>query len=206
MRRIIYGAALGLALTVGSGAAYAAPTYEYDVIGLGDLPGGSVFSVGYGINAAGQVSGTGNAATGARAFLWDPATGMQDLGDLPGGADFSEGFDINDAGQVVGASVANGGFSAFLWDDTNGMRDLNDLIDPMSGWLLSNAYGINGTGQITGFGVGPNGLGEAFLLTPTSTDLVAVPLPATAWLFLSALGGLAGVRWAGARRASASAA
>jgi len=33
------------------------------------------------------------------------------------------------------------------------MQDLNGLIDPTSGWHLSAALGINGAGQIAGWGV-----------------------------------------------------
>ena len=41
------------------------------------------------------------------------------------------------------------------------MVDLNSLIDPSSGWVLSEANGINDLGQIVGGG----SLG-AFILTP----------------------------------------
>ena len=60
-------------------------------------------SVGYGINASGQVTGhsytTGDVAD--HAFLWTPtAQRMHDLGTL-GGTD-SDGHGINDSGQVTG--------------------------------------------------------------------------------------------------------
>ena len=57
----------------------------YRITDLGDLPGGSDFSVARGINDAGRVVGFSSAATGSRAFLWTRAGGMRDLGDLPGG-------------------------------------------------------------------------------------------------------------------------
>ena len=51
------------------------------------------------------------------------------------------------------------------------MVDLNTLIDPLSGWELVTAWGINDAGQITGYGL-IGGETHAFLLTP-------VPEPAT---------------------------
>jgi probable HAF family extracellular repeat protein len=107
----------------------------YAVIDLG--PGQA-----FGINAADQVVGD-DAATG-HAFLWDPATGLQDLGTLGGRA--SGGFAINDLGQVVGGSQPGIGPShAFLWDSVTGMRDLGGLGGPNS-----NAFDINNAGQVVG--------------------------------------------------------
>ena len=60
------------------------------------------------------------------------------------------------------------------------MQNLNDLIDPASGWTLTQALAINTSGQIVGYG--SNGTyTEAFLLTPAAP----IPLPAGAWLILS---------------------
>jgi hypothetical protein len=50
------------------------------------------------------------------------------------------------------------------------MVDLNTLIPNDSGWTLTAASSINDAGQITGWGVNPNGLQHAYLLTP-----VAIP-------------------------------
>jgi hypothetical protein len=46
-----------------------------------------------------------------------------------------------------------------------------------SDWTLVDALAINNVGQITGFGVNPNGQSDAFLLTP-----LAVPEPTRAGL------------------------
>src|SRR3989442_9374451 len=57
-----------------------------------------------GINAAGQVVGGANTASGhTHAFLWDAVNGMKDLGTL--GAGYSSAHGINTAGQVVGRAV-----------------------------------------------------------------------------------------------------
>ena len=83
------------------------------MIDLGTLPGGS-YSVAYGINAAGQVVGYANTASGLNhAFLYDGI--MHDLGTLPGRFN-SIAYGINAAGQVVGLSDTPSSFAhAFLY-------------------------------------------------------------------------------------------
>jgi probable HAF family extracellular repeat protein len=69
---------------------------------------------------------------------------------------------------VVGASEFEITFEnthAFLYTSTTGMIDLNSLIDPLSGWELSDAADINEAGQITGQGL-IGGEYHAYLLTP----------------------------------------
>ena len=53
---------------------------------------------------------------------------------------------------------------AFVWDG-GVITDLNDLIGAESGWILSEATGINTDGQIVGVG-SLDGERGAFLLTP----------------------------------------
>jgi probable HAF family extracellular repeat protein len=151
-------------------------------------------------------------ATGARTFMWGEETNGRDinnLGHVVGdffdygreaflwhddvriilgtlGGNHSGAFGINDLGQVVGWSDTNppGGqarFHAFVWED-GAMVDLNDLIPADSGWELIEAYDINSTGWIIGFGKNPLGHHRGFILEP-------IPEPAT--LALLALGGLA---------------
>jgi probable HAF family extracellular repeat protein len=142
------------------------------MISLGTLGGQN--SDAYAINDLGQVVGTadiGHRRGGVgHAFLWDSTHGMQDLGF--GGQPLS----INAAGQIVG-TMGGGGGDAFLWQ--NGvLQDLNTLIPAGSGWVLQGATGINGSGQIVGWGTingYPNVHG--FLLTP-STTITAPAQPA----------------------------
>ena len=88
------------------------------------------------------------------------------------------GKGINTSGQVTGYFGTNSNRIAFLYDAAHGMVDLNSLIDPSSGWNLSEDDAINDRGQITGYGY-HFGVGTAFLLTP-------VPEPGT--VILAVLG------------------
>ena len=53
---------------------------------------------------------------------------------------------------------------AVLWKN-NKLIDLNSLLPPNSGWLLTQANGINNRGQFVGGGI-YRGKPHAFLLTP----------------------------------------
>jgi probable HAF family extracellular repeat protein len=137
---------------------------------LGTLGG---WSMALGINDASQVVGCYSTNGGGvlHAFLYSNGT-MTSLG---GGV----AYGINNAGQVVGQNGVN---HAFLY--SNGvMTDLNSLIDPASGWTLEDANAINDNGQIVGYGIGPDGNADAYLLTPT-------PEPATVGLLAAGLAAL----------------
>lgn len=145
---------------------------------LGTL--GGTGSVGNGINASGQVTGTSSLAGDAQshAFLYSNGT-MVDLGTL-GGTSYSFGYGINASGQVVGSSQSpvytSALYHAFIYSD-GAMTDLNSLVQNGFGWTLTEALAINDAGQITGVGIhssagGGDGTGyviesyDAFLLTP----------------------------------------
>ena len=167
---------------------------------LGTL--GGTDSIGWGINAIGQVTGVsqlpGNAAD--HAFLWTPTTSngdsgtLSDLGTL--GGTYSAGLDINARGQVAGFFFTTGFVDphAFLYTSESGMVDLNSLIDPLSGWKLLKAQAINDAGQITGDGqIG--GQTHSFLLTPipepASVTLLALGLTLLVWRTCRRSGGRA---------------
>ena len=80
-------------------------------------------------------------------------------------------WDIDNHGNVVGATGGGGMAPAFLYSPENGMQDLNDLAGPASGWILTDALGMNDFGQIVGLG-NPNGeRGNCgFRFTPGFTD------------------------------------
>lgn len=112
--------------------------------------------------------------------LWDNGSSTSLSGDL---------YALNELGQVVGSSLVGGVRHAMVWANTPGhtRTDLNTLIPSDSGWAyLTEAYDINDSGQIVGYGrLSGSNFDRAFLLTP-------VPEPAT--LSLLALGSLAILR------------
>jgi probable HAF family extracellular repeat protein len=122
---------------------------------LGSLGGASHGSA---INGIGQIVGWSETNRGGvhHAFTYNGVT-MSDLGTLGGN---SEAYALNNKGQIVGASAGH----AFL--STNGvMVDLAALV-PGSGWVLTEALGINDRGEIVGNGTNPSGQSRAFLLGP----------------------------------------
>ena len=92
---------------------------------------------------------------------------MEDLGALGRRGSIADA--INTPGQVVGSSYVDADPTrhAFLYEDGSRMIDLNTRIDPALGWLLVTALGINGRGQIVGWGYHQGQL-RAFRLQPKS--------------------------------------
>jgi probable HAF family extracellular repeat protein len=149
--------------------------FTYTVTDLGTL-GSFVYTEARGINASGQVVGSGE-ATGfvQTAFLYSNGT-MTRLGTLPGGL-WSYGLGINASGQVVGSSDSTSGTSsadhAFLYSHGT-MTDMGTLLP----WRYSTALGINAAGQVVGASydvTNPNS-GHAFLYANgTMRDLGVLP-------------------------------
>lgn len=136
------------------------------VLEIGTFGGNS--STGVAINTSGQVVGYAELPGGdPRAFLFAHGR-LKNLGTLPGGTQ-SFAYGIDDRGRIVGASDAkNSPLRAFIYID-GVMQDLNKLIPTDSGWLLTEAKGINESGQIVGYGF-LDGERRAFLLTPVKTN------------------------------------
>ncbi len=136
------------------------------ITALGSLGGG--YSDAYAINNIGQVVGDALPPTGpVHAFLWSNGT-MTDLGAF-GDASVAEA--INSSGVVVGTAYvvnSNGtaAWHAFIYSGGK-LQDLNNLIPSGSGWLLTEATGINDTGQIVCNATNTTtGYTHAFLLNP----------------------------------------
>jgi len=151
---------LGFVTCRGNRDAAAAAPPAYHVTDLGTLGGTS--SIGWGINASGQVTGqsymTGDAEI--HAFLYDGT--MHDLGTL--GGTNSYGYGINDSGQVTGQSYTTEGAHAFLYDGA--MHDLGTL-----GGSYSYGIGINASGQVSGYSQTIGGAAHAFLYDGTMHDV-----------------------------------
>ncbi len=129
----------------------AAVTY-YTATPLGG-PGTGIYSLGYGINANGDV--TGGATTGRYdlqqfPFVYSGGT-MTNLGQLPG-AYSSRGSAINDSGQVTGFSGdPYGGYVHAFFYSGGTMIDLGTLGgDGSSGAAIDNNGRVTGTSFITG--------------------------------------------------------
>jgi len=156
---------------------------------LNQIVGPNDYSTGLAINNNGVIVGNGKNADGKqRAIIWGAGGGLTMLDTL--GGNNSRAFGVNDLGQVVGSSAVVGGVKhAFITLDGGAtMIDLNTATTGLSGFsVLNEAYDINESGQIIGYGTLSTGEISAFLLTP-------VPVPAAVWLFGSALGLLGWVR------------
>jgi len=114
---------------------------------------GGIFSNAWAMNNQGHVVGSAgaNPSDGSlypfRAFLYDGSV-LQDLGVMFEGGN-SSAYGINEHGQVVGFTDTDTGSATYLYSDGK-MVLLDTLIDPASGWTITNANGINDLGQIAG--------------------------------------------------------
>jgi probable HAF family extracellular repeat protein len=126
----------------GSGAPQGFLWTEADGLQVLDDRGGNSTSA-MGINDLGQVVGTTVflSPTGARATLWDPQTGAQDIAP---GSGASQAWDINNLGQVVGHREGpTTGW--FFWDPVTGIQ----AIEAPNGFV-EFAPRLNEAGQVVG--------------------------------------------------------
>jgi hypothetical protein len=153
---------------------------------------GRVEAVAKSINAAGTIVGmqtmfSGTSPIGTRAVLWpaggEEAVELAHLGLDANGQPAAEAVGINDAGDVVGwvrqyvGGVSVKGGVAIWPADGTGPTFLRDLIEPGSGWVLSEVTGIADGGWIVGNGYyDPDGAGPA-AGRQASFRLVPVPEP-----------------------------
>ncbi len=117
------------------------------MVGLGDLTGGSFFSLARGVSSDGSVVvGRSESESGMEAFLWTEAGGMAGLGDLAGGSFFSLANGVSSDGSiVVGRSESASGIEAFRWTEAGGMTGLGDLA---GGGYFSEALGVSADGSV----------------------------------------------------------
>ena len=104
------------------------------------------------INNSSQVVGLKSGSTSSNWFLWE--NGVLTTLPINGMA-----LAINDSGDIVGRGPQN---HAYLYRNGEAI-DLNTMIDPSSGWVLNEAWGINNQNYVVGNGI-LNGNPRAFLL------------------------------------------
>ena len=136
---------------------------------LGTL-GGATGNIAFAINDRGQVVGQSDLPGDLthQAFLWQNGrmTGLGTILGLP----VSLANAINDSGQVVGFSQDETGNNTTAWIWQNGtMTDLNTLIPSGTPMYLLEALGVNRRGQITGYGLLPDGEIRGYVLTPCAS-------------------------------------
>lgn len=156
--------------------------------GLGDLAGGIFESGARAVSGDGStVVGFGESSRGHEAFIWTASGGMLGLGDLPGGSSsgsspfFSTALAVSSNGSVVvGTGFSDIGDEAFIWTERDGMQSVRDILEglglgqQLEGWELIDAADISADGNtIVGFGINPNGQGEAWVaVIPEPSTLV----------------------------------
>jgi probable HAF family extracellular repeat protein len=177
------------------------PEYPYYAV---LFKGGGVVPIGapdlgdsaiYGLNDLGQAVGgipTSTITHASHAFLYEHGV-VTDIGFLDAGFDDAIAWDINKLGQVVGTSAVvlsadYYGYHGFLYDKDGGMIDLNTLIDPASGWVITDASGINGSQQIAATACRGGVIGDCYAVR---LDLVsAVPEPGSWAMLVFGLGAI----------------
>jgi probable HAF family extracellular repeat protein len=132
------------------------------LIPLGTL--GGKLTTARDINNRDEIVGDGDIGNGHHhAFLFS-AGQIRDLQTLPGGHR-SVAYAISEGGDIVGLSEGAQGSARAIIISSGVMRDLNELIPAGSGWVLTEARGINNAGRIVGTGW-LNGQQRGFLLIP----------------------------------------
>ena len=117
------------------------------MVGLGDLPGGSVYSSANRVSADGSVIvGGSDSSSGYEVFHWTSGGGMVGLGYLPGGS-VSEAYGVSADGSVIvglGTVGESGLEEAFRWTSGGGMVGLGDL----PGGSFSFALSVSADGSV----------------------------------------------------------
>jgi probable HAF family extracellular repeat protein len=133
-------------------------------------PAGSRGAFGVAINDNGEIVGAMYPAVGSHAAKFSGGV-WTDLGNFPG-AQGSEANAINNAGEIVGTAIFPPIYKPFragkhvaVISTTGGLVNLNTLIPSGSGFTLTDAVGINDSGQILCDATNASGNEHAVLLS-----------------------------------------
>lgn len=98
-------------------------------IGLGDLPGGEIYSYPEGVSDDGTVVvGVSNSSLGSEGFRWTRKGGIQRLSGLPANSIVITARDVSADGQYVVATLNTAGvLTAIRWSLANGVQNLGNL-------------------------------------------------------------------------------
>jgi probable HAF family extracellular repeat protein len=121
-------------------------------MGIGDLPGGDVYSVAHDISGNGKVViGYSSSRRNAfDAFRWTKEEGIQWLDSFDGLTNaYSWGRAVNYDGTVIvgDAERKNGTVKGFWWTEETGMVDVGDLP---GGQVYSASHAVSGDGLVVG--------------------------------------------------------
>lgn len=138
-------------------------------------------SIARDINDSGVTVGTYfDLDTGAsHAFIWR-ADGTVESPGTPGGSSKTLNC-INASGLMGGQYLSPTGPRAYIIDPILGPMDLTDLIDPTSGWTLTEITGITDEGHLVGYGINADGHTQGFaaILVPSPSTGIALAAFAT---------------------------
>lgn len=132
---------------------------------LGAYPSSSNYTIAYGINDFGAISGVSGITNAVR---WETGTAAAPASTtaLLVANTGAIGRDINEAGQVAGE---DNGKAALFTPNGGGGYTVTDIGSLLSGAVVSAAYGINASGQVVG-NYFDGSVSKCFLWTPSAPN------------------------------------
>jgi HYR domain-containing protein len=167
-----------IAETTGSGGQHAARV-EADgstILDAGTLDGpAGVSSAACAIDDFGHIGGSSSyhGFNELHAFRWDPGDPV--MADAGLSSVNGNVFSIAGGVSVGYYQTATGPVHALMHTDANGAVDLNALLPANSGWVLTEALGVNASGQIVGDGMF-NDNPAVFLMSPAKAKDTTPPV------------------------------
>lgn len=172
------------------------------MVGLGDLDGlGFISTANAASHDGSTIVGTAVSEQGTEAFRWTEADGMIGLGGDGGMFRTSEAESVSaDGGVIVGYGWTDGSTKeGFVWTAGDGVRHIADLLSTygltgLDGYTFTTVEDVSADGStLAGYALNSTtNKFEGWVLT--GFEPTVVPVPATLWLLVSALGTLGWLR------------